>query len=121
MLGGDYLHEVQLRAVFADKGIVGRRLRPVGVPGRNRPGYLPSSSSPPRSSGLPLIRYSLDHGLSNALAGATNNHRRVLTRRWLPVNRALITMAMFTRGRLCPAPPWQTMINYSRQQQEARM
>jgi transposase len=54
-----------------------------------------------------LIHNTLDHGLSNALAEATNTHLRGLTKRAYGYHspEALIGMALLTRGGLCPPLP----------------
>jgi transposase len=55
----------------------------------------------------PLIHNTLNHKLSNARSEATNTHLRVLTRRAYGFHtpQALISMAMLTRGGLCPPLP----------------
>nr|WP_235435031.1 transposase [Mycobacterium heckeshornense] len=54
-----------------------------------------------------LILNTLDHGLSNARAEATNNHLRALTKRAYGFHSldALIAMALLTRGGLCSVLP----------------
>jgi hypothetical protein len=49
----------------------------------------------------------LVHGMSNARSEATNTHLRTLTTRAYGFHtpEALISMAMLTRGGLCPPPP----------------
>lgn len=103
-----YLLKEQLRAVFAAKGLAGRRLLAGWLSWAKRsrlPGFVKLAATIQRY--LPLIRNTLDHGLSNALAEATNTHLRVLTRRAYGYHspEALIAMAMLTRGGLCPPLP----------------
>jgi transposase len=103
-----YLLKEQLRAVFAAKGIAGRRLLAGWLAWAKRsrlPAFVKLAATIQRN--LPLIRNTLDHGLSNALAEATNTHLRVLTRRAYGYHspNALIAMAMLTRGGLCPPLP----------------
>ncbi|HEY5845324.1 MAG TPA: transposase [Microlunatus sp.] len=103
-----YRLKEQLRAVFAAKGIAGRRLLAGWLSWAKRsrlPAFVKLAATIQRY--LPLIHHTLDHGLSNALAEATNTHLRVLTRRAYGYHSpdALIAMAMLTRGGLCPALP----------------
>ena len=103
-----YLLKEQLRAVFAAKGIAGRRLLAGWLSWAKRsrlPAFVKLAATIGRY--LPLIHHTLDHGLSNALAEATNTHLRVLTRRAYGYHSpdALIAMAMLTRGGLCPPLP----------------
>ena len=56
---------------------------------------------------LSLITNTLVHGMSNARSEATNTHLRTLTTRAYGFHspEALISMAMLTRGGLCPPLP----------------
>jgi transposase len=56
---------------------------------------------------LPLITNTLVHRMSNARSEATNTHPRTLTTRAYGFHtpEALISMAMLTRGGLCPPLP----------------
>jgi transposase len=77
-----YLLKEQLRAVFAARGIDGRRLLAGWLSWAKRsqlPGFVKLAATIQHY--LPLIRNTLDEGLSNALAEATNTHLRILTRR----------------------------------------
>ncbi|MGH3624046.1 MAG: ISL3 family transposase [Sciscionella sp.] len=103
-----YLIKEQLRAVFAVTGKTGRRLLTGWISWATRcriPEFVTLAKTIKHY--LPLIHNTLDHGLSNARAEATNTHLRVLTRRayGFRTPNALISMAMLTRGRLCPPLP----------------
>lgn len=103
-----YLIKEQLRAVFAVKGKAGRRLLTGWIAWATRcriPEFVTLAKTIKRY--LPLIHNTLDHGLSNARSEATNTHLRVLTRRayGFRTPKALISMAMLTRGGLCPPLP----------------
>jgi transposase len=103
-----YLLKEQLRAVFQVKGAHGRALL-AGWLAWARRSRLPAFTKLAKTIThyLPLLRNTLDHGLSNARSEATNTHLRVLTRRSYGFHSpaALIAMAMLTRGGLCPALP----------------
>jgi len=103
-----YLLKEQLREVFHVKGVRGRELltgwigwaRDCGIAefeklGRTIERYRPS------------IRNTLDHNVTNARSEATNTHIRALTKRAYGYHspEALISMAMLTRGGLCPSLP----------------
>ena len=77
-----YLLKEQLRAVFEAKGSHGRALL-AGWLAWARRARLPEFTKLAKTIThyLPLIRNTLDHGLSNARSEATNTHLRVLTRR----------------------------------------
>ncbi len=109
-----YLLKEQLRDGFVTKGVTGRRLLA---------GWLAWARSS-RLSGFvklanTITRYrqvilnTLDHGLSNARAEATNTHLRVLTRcsYGFHTPQALIAMAILTRGGLCPELPGRQLTN----------
>jgi transposase len=97
-----------LRAVFEEKADRGRALL-AGWLAWARRCRIPAFTRLARTIArfLPLLRNTLDHGLSNARSEATNTHLRVLTRRSYGFHSAdaLIAMAMLTRGGLCPALP----------------
>lgn len=103
-----YLLKEQLRAVFAAKGTRGRVLLAGWLVWARR-SRLPAFVSLARTIEhyRDLILHTLDHGLSNARSEATNVHLRVLTRRAYGFHtpEALISMAMLTRGGLCPPLP----------------
>jgi transposase len=103
-----YLLKEQLRAVFAARGKPGRVLLAGWIAWAARcriPEFTKLAKTIKRY--LPLIRNTLDHGLSNARSESTNTHLRVLTRRAYGFRspEALITMAMLTRSGLCPPLP----------------
>jgi transposase len=103
-----YLLKEQLRAVFQEKGITGRRLLGGWLTWARRsrlPAFVKLAKTIDHYR--PLILNTLDHGLSNARSEATNVHLRVLTRRAYGFHspEALIAMAMLTRGGLCPDLP----------------
>jgi transposase len=103
-----YLLKEQLRAVFAARGTPGRVLLAGWLAWAARcriPEFTKLAKTIRRYR--PLIRNTLDHGLSNARSESTNTHLRVLTRRAYGFRspEALITMAMLTRSGLCPALP----------------
>lgn len=103
-----YLLKEQLRAVFATKGQRGEELLAGWIAWARRsqlPGFVKLAATIKRFQ--PLIRNTLNHGLSNAKSEATNTHLRMLTRRAYGFHspEALIAMAMLTRGGLCPALP----------------
>ena len=103
-----YLLKEQLRACFAVKGVDGRRLLAGWLAWARRSRLAPFTKlAATIARHLPLIRNTLDHGLSNARVEATNTHLRVLTRRAYGYHspEALIAMAMLTRGGLCPPLP----------------
>jgi transposase len=103
-----YLLKEQLRAVFAIRGKPGRILLAgwLAWATRCRISEFVKLAKTIRHY-LPLIRNTLDHGLSNARSESTNTHLRVLTRRSYGFHtpQALITMAMLTRSGLCPPLP----------------
>jgi transposase len=103
-----YLLKEQLREIFAVKGEQGRALLAGWLSWARRsrlPAFVKLAKTIDRY--LPLIRNTLDHGLSNARSEATNTHLRLLTRRAYGYHtpEALIAMAMLTRGGLCPQLP----------------
>jgi transposase len=103
-----YLLKEQLRAVFAARGKAGRVLLAGWIAWATRcriPEFVKLAKTIRHY--LPLIRNTLDHGLSNARSESTNTHLRVLTRRAYGFRspEALITMAMLTRSGLCPPLP----------------
>jgi transposase len=103
-----YLLKEQLRAVFTTKGQKGRALLAGWLAWARRsrlPAFVKLAATISRY--LPLVRNTLDHGLSNARVEATNTHLRVLTRRAYGYHSpdTLIAMAMLTRGGLCPPLP----------------
>jgi transposase len=103
-----YLLKEQLRAVFAARGTPGRVLLAGWLAWAARcriPEFVKLATTIKHY--LPLIRNTLDHGLSNARSESTNTHLRVLTRRSYGFRspEALITMAMLTRSGLCPPLP----------------
>lgn len=103
-----YLLKEQMRAVFEAKGEHGRALL-AGWLAWARRSRLPAFTKLAKTITrfLPILRNTLDHGLSNARAEATHTHLRVLTRRSYGFHspEALIAMAMLTRGGLCPTLP----------------
>lgn len=106
-----YLLKEQLREVFAAKGERGRVLLAGWLAWAKRsrlPAFIKLAKTIERYA--PLIRNTLDHGLSNARSEATNTHLRLLTRRAYGYHSpdALIAMAMLTRGGLCPPLPGRT-------------
>ena len=106
-----YLLKEQLREVFAVKGTRGRALLGGWLAWAKRsrlPAFVKLAKTIEHYA--PLIRNTLDHGLSNARSEATNVHLRVLTRRAYGFRspEALIAMAMLTRGGLCPPLPGRT-------------
>ena len=106
-----YLLKEQTRAVFEAKGEHGHTLL-AGWLAWARRSRLPALTKLAKTITryLPILRNTLDHGLSNARSEATNTHLRVLTRRSYGFHspEALIAMAMLTRGGLCPALPGRT-------------
>jgi len=103
-----YLLKEQLRAVFETKGQRGHQLLAGWLSWARRcrlPEFVDLARTITRF--LPLIRNTLDHGLSNARSEATNTHLRLLTRRAYGYHspNALIAMAGLTRGGLCPNLP----------------
>lgn len=103
-----YLLKEQLRAVFAARGKPGRVLLAGWIAWASRcriPEFVKLAKTIKHYR--PLIRNTLDHGLSNARSESTNTHLRVLTRRAYGFHtpQALITMAMLTRSGLCPPLP----------------
>jgi transposase len=103
-----YLLKEQLRAVFVARGKPGRVLLAGWIAWAARcriPEFVKLATTIRHY--LPLIRNTLDHGLSNARSESTNTHLRVLTRRAYGFRspEALITMAMLTRSGLCPPLP----------------
>jgi transposase len=98
----------RLWASFAAKGHAGKALLAGWLPWEER-----SRSEPFAEPAMtiehdrPLIPTTLEHELSNAKAEATNVHLRVLTRRayGFQTPKALIAMAMPTRGGCCPDLP----------------
>jgi transposase len=103
-----YLLKEQLRLVFKVKGQTGRELLAgwLAWAARSRlPGFVKLGRTIKKY--LPLIHNNLEHGLSNALSEATNTHIRGLTKRanGFHTADALISMAMLTRGGLCPSLP----------------
>ncbi|MGH3515619.1 MAG: ISL3 family transposase, partial [Pseudonocardiaceae bacterium] len=103
-----YLLKEQLRAVLATKGKTGRALLTGWLAWATRC-RIPEFTALAKTIThyLPLIHNTLDHELSNARTEATNTHLRVLTRRAYGFRTpdALISMAMLTRGGLCPPLP----------------
>ncbi|MGH3625298.1 MAG: ISL3 family transposase, partial [Sciscionella sp.] len=103
-----YLLTEQLRAVFAVKGKPGRVLLAGWIAWATRC-RIPEFTALAKTIKhyRHLIHNTLDHELSNARAEATNTHLRVLTRRAYGFHtpQALISMAMLTRGGLCPPLP----------------
>ncbi len=103
-----YLLKEQLRMVFDAKGQRGRDLLAGWLAWAKR-SRLPSFVKLAKTieKYLPLIRNTMDHGMSNARVEATNTHLRVLTRRAYGFHtpETLIAMAMLTRGGLCPELP----------------
>jgi len=103
-----YLLREQLRAVFEVKGEQGLSLLAgwIARAARSRlPAFVKLATTIKRF--LPLIRNTIEHGLSNARTEATNTHLRLPTRRAYGYHspQALIAMAMLTRGGLCPPLP----------------
>src|SRR5664279_3272977 len=80
-----------------------RRVAGLGPTRSQLPGFVALAATIKRFQ--QLIFNTLDHGLSNALSGATNTHLRALTKRakGFHTPEAFIAMAMLTRGGLCPA------------------
>jgi len=106
-----YLLKEQLRAVFETKGEQGLSLLAgwlVWAARSRLPAFVKLAATIKRF--LPLIKNTLEHGLSNARSEATNTHLRLLTRRAYGYHspEALIAMAMLTRGGLCPPLPGRT-------------
>jgi transposase len=103
-----YLMKEQLRDVFVQKGIRGRRLL-LGVIWWASHSQIPEMVALARTLRhfQDLIDNTLDHELSNARAEATNTHIRLLTRRAYRFHtpEALIAMIELTRGGLCPPLP----------------
>ncbi len=109
-----YLLKEQLREMFVTKGSTGRRLLAGWLDWARRsrlPGFVKLAKTITRYRAL--ILNTLEHGLSNARAEATNTHLRVLTRRSYGFHspQALIAMAMLTRGGLCPELPGRQLTN----------
>ena len=103
-----YLLKEQLRMVFAAKGQPGRVLLAGWIAWARRcriPEFVKLAATITKF--LPLIRNTLVHGMSNARSEATNTHLRTLTTRAYGFHtpEALISMAMLTRGGLCPPLP----------------
>jgi transposase len=103
-----YLLKEQLREVFHVKGKKGRRLLAGWISWATRcriPEFTKLAKTIKHYP--PLIHNTLNHKLSNARSEATNTHLRVLTRRAYGFHtpQALISMAMLTRGGLCPPLP----------------
>ncbi|MGH3848447.1 MAG: ISL3 family transposase [Pseudonocardiaceae bacterium] len=103
-----YLLKEQLREVFTAKGTRGKQLLAGWLSWATRsriPEFVALAKTITRY--LPLIHNTLEHGLGNALAEATNTHLRLLTRRAYGYHsaEALIAMANLTRGGLCPPLP----------------
>ena len=103
-----YLLKEQLREVFRVKGPRGRQLLAGWLSWASHsriPEFVALARSIRRYRDL--IWNTLDHGLSNARSEATNTHLRALTKRAYGFHSpdALITMALLTRGGLCPALP----------------
>lgn len=103
-----YLLKEQLRMVFAAKGQPGRVLLAGWLAWARRcriPEFVKLAATIKRY--LPLITNTLVHGMSNARSEATNTHLRTLTTRAYGFHspEALISMAMLTRGGLCPPLP----------------
>lgn len=103
-----YLIKEQLREVFRVKGIHGRRLL-AGVIAWASRSRLPEMVDLARKLRRfqDLIRNTLDHGVTSALAENTNTHISVLARRAYGFHtpEALIAMIELTRGGLCPPLP----------------
>lgn len=103
-----YLIKEQLRAVFAEKGERGRELLTgvISWAARSRiPEMVDLAKTLRRFKDL--IVNTLDHGVSNARAEATNTHINGLIRRAYGFHTpdALIAMIELTRGGLCPPLP----------------
>jgi transposase len=103
-----YLMKEQLREVFQVKGSHGRRLLRGLIAWATRsqiPEMVTLAKTLRRFQ--PLIVNTLDHGLTNALAEATNTHIQGLIRRayGFRTPEALIAMIELTRGGLCPPLP----------------
>ena len=103
-----YLLKEQLRMVFAAKGQPGRVLLAGWLAWARRsqlPEFVKLAATIKRF--LPLITNTLIHGMSNARSEATNRHLRTLTTRAYGFHtpEALISMALLTRGGLCPPLP----------------
>ena len=103
-----YLLKEQLREVFRVKGQRGRELLAGWLSWASHsriPEFVALARSIRRYRDL--IWNTLDHGLSNARSEATNTHLRALTKRAYGFHSpdALITMALLTRGGLCPLLP----------------
>lgn len=103
-----YLMKEQLRDVFVQKGIRGRRLL-LGVISWASHSQIPEMVALAKTLRhfQDLIYNTLDHELSNARSEATNTHIRLLTRRAYGFHtpEALIAMIELTRGGLCPPLP----------------
>jgi transposase len=103
-----YLLKEQLRMIFETTGEHGRALLAGWLAWAQRsrlPEFVTLAATIKKYRAL--IYNTLDHGLSNALAEATNTHLRLLTRRAYGYHSAdaLIAMATLTRGGLCPPLP----------------
>jgi transposase len=103
-----YLLKEQLRTTLTIKGTAGRFLLAGWLSWATRcrlPEFVALAKTIKRY--LPLIHNTLEHGLSNARVEATNTHLRVLTRGAYGFHspEALISMAMLTRGGVCPPLP----------------
>jgi transposase len=103
-----YLLKEQLRMVFAAKGESGQALLAGWISWARRcriPEFVKLAKTITKF--LPLITNTLLHGMSNARSEATNTHLRTLTTRAYGFHtpEALISMAMLTRGGLCPPLP----------------
>jgi transposase len=107
-----YLMKEQLRDVFYHKGEHGWRLLTGLISWASR-SQIPEMVSLAKTLKhfMPIIKNTLDHGLSNARSEATNTHIRVLTRRAYGYHsaEALIAMIELTRGGLCPPLPGRTL------------
>ena len=103
-----YLLKEQLRMVFVAKGESGRALLAGWISWARRcriPEFVKLAKTITKF--LPLITNTLLHRMSNARSEATNTHLRTLTTRAYGFHtpEALISMAMLTRGGLCPPLP----------------
>lgn len=105
-----YLIKDQLHDVFRLKGADGRRYLHGAISWASRsrlPAFVRLARRLRRHQDL--IHNTLDHGLTNARAEATNTHLRALTKRANGYHspQRLIAMAMLTRAGLCPPLPHQ--------------
>ncbi len=106
-----YLMKEQLREVFTTKGAHGRQLLAglISWAARSRiPEMLALSRTLRRYRDL--IINAVDHGVSNALAEATNTHIQALIRRARGYHtpESLIAIINLTRGGFCPPLPGRT-------------